>query len=325
MTNQRLRAAALTTLLVCPSHAAVAERKSHPNGSSIFRDCRGCPEMVIIPAGTFLMGAPKSEEGSAAGLEQPVHEVRVGKFAAGRFDVTRDEYAAFVRATNRAAIKGCVFTGRPGPTLDAQGSWSSLGFEQTGRDPAVCISWSDARDYARWLFHRTGKRYRLLSEAEWEYAARAGSTTSYYWGQTVERSQVNYGQEKGWGQGAAKGKDRWLYTSPVGSFPPNSFGLYDMSGNVLQFVQDCLALSYEGVPADGSAYETNKPLRATGEMADLNGKMSCSFRIARGGDWGDPPEGVRSAARNFAPDPSLTLETYRSGGLGFRVARDLDR
>ena len=280
--------------------------------------------MVVVPAGTFLMGAPKAEESWAAGLEQPAHEVRVGKFAAGRFDVTRDQYTTFVRATKRPTTNGCVFTGRPGPTLDPRGSWSSLGFEQTGRDPVVCISWFDARDYVRWLSARTGKHYRLLSEAEWEYAARAGTTTTYYWGQSIDRARVNYGQEKGWGKGVATGNDRWLYTSPVGSFPPNNFGLYDMSGNVLQFVQDCLALSYARTPSDGSAYEADVPLRATGDLADLDGKMSCSFRMARGGDWGDPPEGVRSAARNFAPDPSLTLATYRSGGLGFRVARDLE-
>ncbi|MBW0007844.1 MAG: formylglycine-generating enzyme family protein [Sphingomonas sp.] len=281
--------------------------------------------MVVIPAGTFLMGASASEKSWATELEQAVHRVKVRGFAAGRFDVTRDEYAAFVRATKRPTTKGCVFTGRPGATADPQGSWSSLGFKQTGRDPVVCVSWFDAQAYVGWLTKRTGKHYRLLSEAEWEYAARAGSTTPFYWGQTADRAHVNYGQEKGWGKGVAKGKDRWVYTSPAGSFPPNRFGLYDMSGNVLQFVEDCLSLSYNGVPGDGSAYTANGALQAAGDLVDLDGKMSCTFRMVRGGDWGDPPEGVRTAARNFAPDPSLALETYRSGGVGFRVARDLHR
>ena len=323
MQIQRLATAAVMSATISVgTTGSVAARSDAPKR---FRDCRDCPEMVAIPAGAFVMGAPSSEGGWAADLEGPVHKVRVRGFAAGRFDVTRDEYAAFVRATKRPTVKGCVFTGRPGPTLDPQGSWSSLGFKQTGRDPVVCISWFDASDYVRWLSKRTGKHYRLLSEAEWEYAARAGTTTSYYWGQNIDRAHVNYGQEKGWGKGVANGDDHWLYTSPAGSFPPNRFGLYDMSGNVLQFVGDCLALSYRDVPADGSAYEANAPLRATGDLADLNGKMSCTFRMARGGDWGDPPEAVRPAARNFAPDPSLTLEAYRSGGVGFRVARDLAR
>lgn len=308
----------MMTLMTVP--AAAQAKRGH-----VFRDCRNCPEMVVIPAGGFLMGAADAERAFAGELEQPMHPVRVRRFAAGRFDITRDQYAAFVRATNHPTAKGCVFTGRSGPILDPEGSWSSLGFAQTGGDPVVCISWFDAQDYVRWLSARTGKHYRLLSEAEWEYAARAGTTTMYYWGVAIDRGHVNYGQEKGWGTGIAKGKDRWVYTSPVGSFPANAFGLYDMSGNVLQYVQDCLALSYDGVPADGSAYEANVPLHATGDLADLNGKMTCAFRIARGGDWGDPPESVRSAARNFAPDPHLTLETYRSGGLGFRVARDLAR
>ena len=322
MRIKRLANLLITATLAC---AGTAGTSAKSDGRKTFRDCRDCPEMVVIPGGTFLMGAPASEKSWATDLEQPVHRVKVFGFAAGRFDITRDEYASFVRDTKRPTTTGCVFTGRPGPTLDPQGSWTSLGFRQTGRDPVVCVSWFDASDYVRWLSARTGEHYRLLSEAEWEYAARAGTTTPFYWGRTVYRAHVNYGQEKGWGTGVAKGKDRWLYTSPVGSFPPNRFGLYDMSGNVLQFVQDCLALTYADVPADGSPYEANVPLHGTGDLAELSGKMSCTFRIARGGDWGDPPEGVRSAARNFAPDPSLTLEIYRSGGLGFRVARSLER
>lgn len=288
--------------------------------SSFFRDCRGCPQMVTVPGGTFLMGAPPSEQGTAP-LEQPVHHVAVRKFAAGRFDVSREEYASFVRATRRPTIKGCVYTGRPGPLLDPEGSWLSLGFKQTARDPVVCITWPEATDYARWLSKRTGKHYRLLTEAEWEYAARAGTSTPYYWGVKADREHVNYGREHGFGKGLAEGKDRWVFTSPGGSFPPNGFGLYDMSGNVLQFVQDCLALSYERTPRDGSAYEVDAPLKATGDFSDLKGMNSCAFRVARGGDFGDPPEELRSAFRNFAPDPHLTLDKYRSAGVGFRIAR----
>lgn len=287
----------------------------------VFRDCPDCPQMVVIPPGRLRMGAPKSEPGTSS-LEQPLHWVTIRKFAAGRFDVTRGEWAAFVRATHRQTQQGCLFTGRPGDSIDRQGSWSSLGFAQTGRDPVVCINWQDATDYARWLSRRTGKPYRLLSEAEWEYAARAGTDTPFYWGARADHRYVNYGPETGYGKGVATGRDRWIYTSPAGSFPPNRFGLYDMSGNVLEFVQDCLG-TYDTTPQDGSAYTTNVPLKLTGDLADLSGTMSCAYRVARGGDWGDPPEAIRSAFRNFAPPPPGQLNDYRSGGLGFRVARDL--
>jgi formylglycine-generating enzyme required for sulfatase activity len=236
---------------------------------NVFRDCRDCPQMVVIPSGRFLMGAPASEEGTSP-LEQPVHQVRVRRFAAGRFDVTRDEWAAFVRATHRPTATGCAFTGRPGPFVDPKGSWLSLGFVQSGRHPVVCITWRDATDYAGWLSHRTGKPYRLLTEAEWEYAARAGTSTPYYWGTRADHGHANYGPEKGHGNGVAKGRDKWIYTSPVGSFPPNRFGLYDMSGNVLQFVEDCLG-TYDVTPRDGSAYKQDVPLKLTGDLAELNG------------------------------------------------------
>jgi formylglycine-generating enzyme required for sulfatase activity len=184
------------------------------------------------------------------------------------------------------------------------------------------VNWVDARDYAAWLTKRTGKPYRLLSEAEWEYAARAGSQTTYYWGDRADHNFANWGLDKGYGSGVAKGRDRWIYTSPVGSFPPNRFGLYDMSGNVLQFVEDCLG-SYGSTPRDGSPFVQDTEVQLGSDFAELNGTRTCAYRIARGGDWGDPPEAFRSASRNFAPPPPDTLEGYRSGGVGFRVARDL--
>jgi formylglycine-generating enzyme required for sulfatase activity len=307
-------------LLLCADMSAAAPRAKI---GEAFRDCRGCPEMVVLPSGTFLMGAPENEKGSSA-LERPLHRVHVPAVAVGRFDVTRDEWAAFVSATGRSTESGCAFTGRPGPLLDPKGSWSSLGFKQTGRDPVVCVTWRDASDYAAWLSKRTGKHYRLLSEAEWEYAARAGTNTPYYWGDTPDHKFANYGPDEAYGKGVATGRDKWIYTSPVGSFPPNRFGLYDMSGNVLQFVADCLG-TYDKTPKDGRPYSRDIPLKFVGDLAELSGTQSCSYRVARGGDWGDPPEEVRSAFRNFAPGPKSTIETYRSGGLGFRVARGLSQ
>jgi formylglycine-generating enzyme required for sulfatase activity len=173
-----------------------------------------------------------------------------------------------------------------------------------------------------WLSQTSGKKYRLLSEAEWEYAARAGTDTAFPWGPIADHAHANYGADN-WG-GLASGRDHWVNTSPVGSFPPNAFGLYDMQGNVLQWVQDCFAPDYSELPGDGSAYVRDVQLTTSGDLAFMNGTRSCSYRRVRGGDWGDPPMMIRSAARNFAPAPGFTLENYRSGGLGFRVAKTLE-
>jgi formylglycine-generating enzyme required for sulfatase activity len=274
--------------------------------------------MVVIPAGSFTMGSPVSELGRYDG-EGPQRRVRVRQFAVGKFDVTRGEWVAFVAATNRGTTQGCAWTGRSGMKPDPDGSWRNLGFAQDDSHPVVCVTWNDAQDYTRWLSKRTGRKYRLLTESEWEYAARAGTTTPYPWGSSASRDNANYGADN-WG-GLASGRDRWVNTSPVGSFPPNAFGLYDMHGNVLQWVQDCFASSYSGLPADGSAYEVVVHLKTAGYFSYMNGTSSCSYRRLRGGDWGDPPRQIRSAFRNWAPPPGATLENYRSGGVGFRVGR----
>ena len=163
--------------------------------------------------------------------------------------------------------------------------------------------------------------YRLPSESEWEYAARAGTTTAYPWGPVASHDSANYGKEN-FG-GLASGKDKWVNTSPVGAFPPNAFGLYDAVGNVLQWVQDCFAADYSALPLDGTSYEKVVRLSMTGDLAFMNGSSSCEYRRLRGGDCGDPAMMIRSAARNFAPPPGAKLESYRSGGVGFRVARSL--
>ena len=201
-------------------------------------------------------------------------------------------------------------------------SWQTLGFSQDDSHPVVCITWNDAQDYINWLTQTTGHSYRLLTEGEWEYAARAGTTTAFPWGSAGSHEFANYGADSGW-TGIASGRDKWVYTSPVGSFPPNAFGLYDMQGNVLQYVEDCFSASISDLPNDGSAYKIDKTLSMTGEFAFMNGKKTCENRMVRGGDWGDPPEMIRSGFRNWAPGQGFTIETYRSGGVGFRVARRL--
>jgi formylglycine-generating enzyme required for sulfatase activity len=238
----------------------------------------------------------------------------------GKFDVTRGEWAAFVSATKRTISKGCAWSGGSfGGHPDPEASWRNLNFLQDDSHPVVCVTWNDAQDYARWLSQRTGRNYRLLTEAEWEYAARAGTATPFPWGSTASHANANYGADVCCSV-LALGRDRWEYTSPAGSFLPNAFGLHDMHGNVLQWVQDCFSSSYSGLSADGSAYETVVQLEKAIPFSYMAGTSSCSYRMLRGGDWGDPPRMIRSAFRNFGPGPGGTLQEYRSGGVGFRVA-----
>ena len=300
---------------------AAAERSE-----ASFRDCDDCPEMVVIPAGDFVIGSPESESKRFAD-EGPQRQVRLKPFAVGKFDVTRGQWAAFVSATNRSTTGGCAWSTLPGSEggePNPAASWRNLGFAQDDTHPVVCVTYDDAENYAAWLGTRTGHQYRLLTEAEWEYSARAGTVTSYPWGSQASHEFANYGAEDCCGTGIVSGRDQWLYTSPAGSFPPNAFGLYDMHGNVLQWVRDCYAGSYAESPADGSADQLERTLAFTGDLSILNGTNSCSYRGLRGGDWGDPPEMIRSAARNFGPPPGATLDKYKSTGVGFRVARSID-
>jgi formylglycine-generating enzyme required for sulfatase activity len=286
-----------------------------------FRDCADCPEMLRLPGGTFTMGSPASEVGRGD-TEGPQRSVTIRPFAVGKFHITRAQWAAFATATGRTTIKGCFWTGRTGNKVDPEGSWRSLGFEQDDSHPVVCVTWRDAEDYVAWLSRRTGHTYRLLTEAEWEYAARAGSATPFPWGSTASHDYANYGAENCC-RGVASGADRWEYTSPVGSFPPNAFGLYDMQGNALQWLQDCYA-PYHRLAGDGRAYETDVELKTGVPLSYMVGTRSCAYRMVRGGDWGDPPGMIRSAFRNFGPGSGATLQDYRSAGVGFRVARDLN-
>ena len=292
-----------------------------------FRDCPECPEMIVIPAGSFMMGCLENDS-SCSPQEKPLREIKIRQFAAGKFDVTRGEWRAFVAATNRPTSGGCVASALPIDSLhtpwdlNPSASWKNLGFTQDDSHPVVCITWNDAQEYIRWLSKKTGADYRLLTEAEWEYAARAGTTTPFPWGSTATHEYANYGRDNCC-EGRQLGDDQWTFTSPVGSFPPNAFGLYDMNGNVLQYVQDCFANSYSAHPTDGTAYTGSIELKMTERFSWMDGKNSCSFHMIRGGCWGDPPEMIRSSFRNWSPGPGATLENYSSAGLGFRVAKTL--
>jgi sulfatase modifying factor 1 len=291
-----------------PAYTAPRARRS------TFRDCANCPEMIVVPAGSFTMGSKPT--GGWDTREVPEHRVTIEKeFAVGVYDVTRAQYMDFVQATRRPAEKGCdVVDPEARWITDHARDWRDPAFNQTESDPVVCVSWEDAHAYVRWLNTRVASRqqpangerggpYRLLTEAEWEYAARAGSSTPYYWGAHASHEYANYGVEQCYPCGVEKrGKDHWYFTSPAGSFAPNVFGLYDMSGNVWQWTEDCMHYGYAGSPNDGSVW-------AGGE---------CKLRVLRGGSWLDPPGLITVTLRNpWAPDS-------RNNANGFRVARSLD-
>jgi len=248
-----------------------------------FAECTGCPEMIVIAGGTFSMGSPTSEAGR--GLDEMQRTVSVRTFAAGRTEVTFAQWDACVSGG------GCVEPEAGPYTPNDQGSGR-------GDRPVILVSWQDARRYVHWLNGQVGgKAYRLLSEAEWEYAARAGAGSVYAWGDVASHDDANYGGDNGYG--ATGGRDRWMNSAPVGSFPPNAFGLHDMHGNVWEWVQDCYG-DYGVAPRDGSAKE-----------------QDCTARVFRGGSFDFAPIGLRSAARlSSAP-------ANRGLNVGFRVARSL--
>ena len=252
-------------------------RKWTRNPGDTFRDCPECPELVVVPAGSFMMGSPEGEE-DRFNDEGPLHEVRIDyPLAVGAYAVTFDEWDA------------CVSDGGCGGYRPDDNGWSR------GARPVISVSWEDAQRYVKWLSWKTGKGYRLLSESEWEYVARAGTRTRYWWGDGIGRNRANCD-----GCGS-----RWddEQTAPVGSFSPNAFGLYDVHGNVWEWVEDCWNGSYDGAPTDGSAW--------------VSEDCDCDQRVLRGGSWFDGPGYLRSAYRNW------NTTGFRYFIIGFRVARTL--
>lgn len=299
--------------------------------NSTFRDCPDCPEMAIIPAGTFTMGSSPAEKAWAAAHggsvyavadEAPQHAVTLKSFGLGKYDVTRGEYAAFVKATGYPAGDGC---GQVSTSWQkhADLDWQHPGFPQTDRDPVVCVSWQDAQAYVLWLNRKLQAKspdaasgegpYRLPSEAEWEYAARAGSTTMFWWGDDDAGADTHAWYRNNTGNGTQAGavpEPLSLHylpdhgTRPVGMKPANPFGLYDITGNVWQWTEDCYAGSYAGAPADGGAVEA--------------GGGTC-MRVDRGSAWLFPAWLLRSATRERNP------ADFRDFIMGFRVAKTLPK
>ena len=301
------------------SEAALGESKA-AEPRRIFQDCPDCPRMVEISGGSFTMGSAPTER-ERKRFEGPREHVSVAGFAIGEAEVTRAQYAAFVRETRRPDPPGCFtfgFISFGASVLDTNASWRKLPFEQSDDHPVVCVSWHDASEYAAWLSRKTGHTYRLPSEAEWEFAARAGTTTIFFWG-TGENQACEYAnggdatllrespkmqevvdqslREGDVGARLLECNDGSAYTAPVRKYRPNAFGLYDMTGNVWEWVQDCW---YESLPTSDRAQT----------------EPSCASRRARGGCWNDFPEELRSARR------TRVQPNERANYLGFRVARD---
>jgi formylglycine-generating enzyme required for sulfatase activity len=266
-----------SAVLLSPEH----ERTLQPKDS--FKECSNCPEMVVMPAGRFTMGSPDSEQGHNPD-ESPQHSVTfASQFAVGRFAVTFDEWDA------------CVADGGCNGYQPSDQGWGR------GRRPVTNVSWDDAKAYVAWLSKKTGKPYRLLSEAEREYATRAGTTSPFWWGSSISTSQANYDGDFTYGDGT---KDEYRgKTVPVDSFQPNPRGLYQVHGNLYDWVEDCYHDGYRGAPSDGSAWISE----------------DCSLRVVRGGSWIDDPRTLRSAYR------LKVSNVFRFRNLGFRVARTLAR
>jgi formylglycine-generating enzyme required for sulfatase activity len=290
------------------AHTAFAAGPS--KAGTVFRDCRDCPEMVVVPPGEFTMGR---DAGEPERYEGPPHRVKIAyAFAVGRFELTNGQYRKFVAATgHRTAGTPCngfigdKFAPLPGTT------WSDPGYGRPIRDdePVACIRWSDAQSYVSWLAGRTGKKYRLLTEAEWEYAAWAGSGGLYTWGDDAAKACkfANIHDLSGARNGAvlsygpAPCDDGFEIVSPVGRLAPNAFGLYDMIGNVWEWVEDCYQMPYGDTPADGSP----------------NLSVGCDRRGSKGGSWRSNYTRQRPGFRGRDPE-ALTSQIF-----GMRVARDL--
>jgi formylglycine-generating enzyme required for sulfatase activity len=249
------------------------EQEKAAKPGSDFKECAACPVMIVIPAGKFIMGSPENESDRSAS-EGPQHEVTVAKpFAVSKFEVTFEEWDACVAAAACPRVTD---------------HWGG------GKMPVINVSWGDAKQYVGWLSQLTGKEYRLLTEAEWEYAARAGANTRYSWGDDPRMGNANC-------DGCGSQWDL-RQTAPVGSFKPNALGLYDMHGNVWEWVEDSWHENYDGAPTDGSAWLRD------GDPG---------FRVVRGGSWRNESELVRAAVR-VRRHAKVQFDT-----LGLRVARTI--
>ncbi len=317
----------MAALLLAPGGATVLAQQRNDlqrlKAGTVFRDCSYCPEMVAVPPGKLSIDPPEGEIGQADSVQTP-HSVEISRaLGVGRYEVTRAQFARFAQESGHAASGGCYAWNGGRYEQDAAKDWRKPGFAQTDRDPVVCVNWGDAKAYAEWLSKKTGRRYRLLTEAEWEYAARAGNKTLWPWGGNA-RDACRYANvadaaaqrevpgTASWTFHACN--DRHAYTAPAGSYRPNAFGLYDMSGNAWEWTEDCLQDDYPAPPPEKSSTP------ADGRITPADGRGTPAGacrgqRVLRGGSWVDSPLFLRYDFR------FRIGEDDRDFYIGFRVAR----
>ena len=293
------------------------------------QDCEDCPVMVVIKPGSFLMGSSSDVEGSRED-ERPVHKVSIDySFAAGQFEIKRVEFQKFIEITGYDMSGGCYGATEQGIQLSKTSDWFNPGYPVSDHHPVVCVSWNDAQAYVAWLSQHTGFTYRLFSESEWEYIARAGTNTIRYWGDQEEGCDFANGADlditpeafleemqarqtkivlpENWK--VANCHDGFATSAPVGTFKPNAFGIFDILGNVAEWVQECWHDSYTNAPSDGSSR--------------LNG--DCNRPILRGASYYDMPIYLRSSNHyGFQSDQSNNKDT-RYINFGFRVMREVEK
>ncbi len=294
---------------------ALGTAQAHEPGN-IIKDCEICPEIVVVPPGSFKMGRDGAEpvrEGEIRRYEGPERKVTIARtFGAGRFEITNEQFAAFIESTGYVPLEGCHLWDGWNSEFVKTGGWRDPGYGRAPqpKEPAACVNWNAAQAYTGWLSKKTGASYRLLTEAEWEYAARAGEELDFPWGRQGERAceyanLFDISAKKRSPNArltAADCDDGYAQVAPVGSYKPNAFGLYDMSGNVWEWTFDCHVMPYPAdAPIDGSA------------VVD----KLCDRRAVKGGAWMTTVDRQRFTFRGRDPAEMNSL------GFGFRVARDL--
>jgi formylglycine-generating enzyme required for sulfatase activity len=308
-------------LFLAAALGAVATSASAGQPDESFTDCAGCPEMVPLPAGSFKMGIEAEREiefgmpEHQAGRSEPIHKVTFKNgFAMAKYPVTIAQFRAFIDETGYRASDSCYTQHKVDGHFiyeKARGfSWRSPGFPQEDNHPVVCVSSEDGEAYAKWLSKKTGQSYALPNEAQYEYALRAGTTTAYFWGDEWDATACEYSNQPDLDQadelGAPSGpkyrfqcRDGYAWTSPVGAYKPNPWGLHDMAGNIWEWTADCLNMTYEGAPTDGSTWTEG----------------DCDARPSRGGSYGNASFSTYAAIR--AP----RHVAFVGHSWGFRVVR----
>jgi formylglycine-generating enzyme required for sulfatase activity len=274
---------------------------------TVFQDCDDCLEMVRVPTGSFSMGSPDREDGHLDD-EGRVHTVTISyPLAVSRYPVTRGQWGKYLQKAGKTGSNNCYVqnpsTGNAEPR--PENNWRNPGFSQEDKHPVVCITWEEAQNYAVWLSGQTGQSYRLLSESEYEFVNRAGNASIYSWGRDLADacSYANGADASAKAQfpnwiGTLTCDDGYVFTSPVGHFKPNRFGLYDTTGNVRSWTADCAHSTYAGAPTDGSAWTTGG---------------ACGERVVRGGSWLSERRSLRAAYRLFGIGDSADSVGVRLG------------